>query len=227
MTQKTLCLGVAFLFLLSGVWMGDLSFAVEESHSISREGEPKVELLGTLLGKRHGPIAIFQESRFDRVTLVAINDQIEGWRIARIDLGTVTLVQDGRQFKIALTKRAPQGLLLRVDDQMSVVNTSVLNEILETHSLNKEWGRLKVSPRIEQGRIAGWRIDTLKKGSLLKDVGIREGDIILKVNGKGIGSLQEGFSLAHLLRKSWKENPRLEIQVERKGKPQTLVYLLN
>ncbi|HEX6241175.1 MAG TPA: type II secretion system protein GspC [Polyangiales bacterium] len=80
----------------------------------------------------------------------------------------------------------------------------------------------RFAPRTEEGRPSGMQISKIRDDSLLAHLGLKKGDVIRRLNGFNLGTADgvlEAFG--HL-----SKNDRLNLIIERDGKPETLRYLL-
>jgi hypothetical protein len=64
-------------------------------------------------------------------------------------------------------------------------------------------------------------LSQLRKGNVLEPIGLRKGDILKTVNGEGV-SLTAFFDKQ--TPKAWVNKKRYVLELERNGKPETLIY---
>ncbi len=87
---------------------------------------------------------------------------------------------------------------------------------------NELIAKVRVSP-IPDGttnRLSGFRIDNVPSGSLIEEVGIRNGDVILAVQGKRLQSMQDAWQMFNRVQ----SQSRIEVVLLRNEQPMTLRY---
>ena len=81
----------------------------------------------------------------------------------------------------------------------------------------------QLEPRIINGRTDGFMVSKLNPKSVLTKMGIRRGDVIMKVNNMPIDSPEKALQILQQLR----EARQLTVDLERRDKPMTLFYEIN
>ncbi len=79
---------------------------------------------------------------------------------------------------------------------------------------------MRAGPYREDGQIKGYKIMGLNKSNMLYDLGIRQGDIIMRINGHPIDSTQKLFELWQKL----PQEPKALIDIKRGNETTTLDY---
>lgn len=75
----------------------------------------------------------------------------------------------------------------------------------------------RVVPSFKDGKANGFKIFSIRPGSLYQKIGLQNGDVIRKINGYAIDSPEKALELYAKLR----ESSRIEVELERRGKVQT------
>lgn len=81
----------------------------------------------------------------------------------------------------------------------------------------------QIEPRIVNGRTDGFVVSKLNPRSILTQMGVRRGDVILKVNNMPIDSPEKALQILQQLR----EARQLTVDLERQDKPMTFAYEIN
>jgi len=81
---------------------------------------------------------------------------------------------------------------------------------------------VRVVPYFESGKSAGFKLYSIKAGSLLSKLGLVNGDVLRKVNGYEISSPEKALEVYGML----KSERNVTLDVSRGGKPQTLQYAI-
>jgi type II secretory pathway component PulC len=106
------------------------------------------------------------------------------------------------------------------------VRTKLQRATVETR-LSEEMPRILsqtgLTPRVLEGRVSGFRITRLPRGTLLDDAGIRAGDVLLSINEI---SLDSPYTLIDLYPRLQSED-EIRVVLERAGHTVTYVYNFN
>lgn len=100
------------------------------------------------------------------------------------------------------------------------VERSVVERVL---SDPRQLGALRVVPWIENEAIAGFRVFSVQPGSLISSIGLANGDIVRRVNGYQLDSLETALELLQKLRRS----SRVTIDIEHDARPMRKEILLS
>lgn len=93
----------------------------------------------------------------------------------------------------------------------------VSNATQDIGSLMKQ---VRITPHSENGELAGLRITNIKPGSVFRKIGLRNGDVLASVSGKKITSVEDMVNLYTNL----KSSDRIDVQVKRRNRLQTITY---
>ncbi|MCX8083022.1 MAG: hypothetical protein N3D17_06490 [bacterium] len=98
---------------------------------------------------------------------------------------------------------------------------TALNEIKNDKELFK---KVNVTPKLNSGKIDGFEVNNLPPDSLPYKYGLRDGDIVRRVNGIFIDSISKGFSVANQIIKEGTEI--VTVEVIRNNSPLVLTFRL-
>ncbi len=76
----------------------------------------------------------------------------------------------------------------------------------------------RLVPNLDGESINGFKIFAIKKGTLFNKIGLRNGDIIQKVNDTSLEQAEQGFALFQ----TFQEDQEIVFNIMRKNKPQTI-----
>ncbi|MBW2146175.1 MAG: PDZ domain-containing protein [Deltaproteobacteria bacterium] len=82
--------------------------------------------------------------------------------------------------------------------------------------------QLRVRPHFQDGQPNGFLVTNIRRGTLVEQLGLRNGDIIKRVNGETMNRPDELFQAYQQLQN---EN-MIQLEIERKGQVQTLSYTI-
>lgn len=80
----------------------------------------------------------------------------------------------------------------------------------------------RLVPNLKGESINGFKIFAIKKGTLFNKIGLRNGDIIQKVNDTSLEQAEQGFALYQ----TFQEDQEIVFNIIRKNKPQTISVMI-
>lgn len=90
-----------------------------------------------------------------------------------------------------------------------------------TSNLGDLLQQARAIPNMKNGRLEGFIIADIQKGSIFEKLGIRQNDVIKSVNGESIDSPAKAMELYQALRSN---AAQINLQLERDGRPENLTY---
>lgn len=126
-----------------------------------------------------------------------------------------------RKRKRTTTPRLPKNIadkIEKVSDTEYRIERSAIDAILEQQA--KLVRRTRVRPMKKGGDVVGMRVSSVRRGTLLDSIGIRNGDVIKTINGFDLTDPQKALEAYGRLRSA----SEVKVQIERGGKPVTLEY---
>lgn len=185
---------------------------------------PNLELLGTMLGKPS--VAFIWNPATAGSCLYKVGDTVEGAKVAAIFSGRVVIEKEGAQKELFLVSRrerrsAPVDSFVSKDDS----GTLVINKYEMMAELVKDkaiLSKVKILPLPDAAtnKLRGFKVDNVPEGSIIEEVGIKNGDIICSVQGQKLQSMQEAFGMFNRIQ----NQSRIEVVLLRDETPVTLRY---
>ncbi|TRZ48862.1 MAG: PDZ domain-containing protein [Dehalococcoidia bacterium] len=188
-----------------------------------------LQLKGTLFTESLNPLAVIENTRNGQIIMYELGDDVEGLKIAKISRGEIVLSLKGKEYILSF----PEGGILqpglaadkdgkwynitRDGDTITTDRATVRGAILRVRDIMKD---LKAGPYSEEGKKTGIAITALNEEGILKEIGIKQGDIIKTVNGFTLNSPYQIFNAYRKL----KDNAELKVEITRKGTLLTLTY---
>ncbi|MBI5234967.1 MAG: PDZ domain-containing protein [Deltaproteobacteria bacterium] len=194
--------------------------------------EGEVELLGTVVGPSGLSYAIFRSKRQKPLVVVAKGEKV-------FDAGVLSEILADRALvnanNIVLTFYMPQskppvgaakgaslpssGISMQTGEAEWVVDQKALEHVLST-GMGKLLTEARLLPYSEAGRTVGFRLSEVKTGGIFSTLGLKNGDVIMKVNGLQVDSVEKGVQLLSGL----KGDTNVAIDLMRDGRAQRLQY---
>ena len=189
--------------------------------------------------------AVIEDAATHHQDLYRVGDVIGGARVAAIDWDRVTFARAGREETLELvspdaaagTEAAPAGdsdesrsaatdhpardeRIRRTSENAFVVDRRELDGAAD--NMSALLTQASAIAELRDGRPAGFRLFQIRSDSLFTRLGLQDGDVVQRVNGRAIADPAAllGF-LARL-----KTEPRVALDIVRGDAPRTLVYEL-
>src|SRR5881409_2087341 len=170
--------------------------------------------------------AVIEDTATHRQELYRVGDQVGGARIASIDWDRVTLEDDGGEEVLELsppatapsaeTPAAPAAV--RTAENAFVVDRREVAGAVD--NVSGLMTQLRAVAEVRDGRPAGFRLFQIRDDSLFARLGLRNGDVVERVNGAQVAD--PGALLGFLQR--LRTEPRVALDIVRGDAPRTLVY---
>ena len=201
----------------------------------SRDGASPLRLWGVGLD---GPAAraVIEDTTTHRQELYRVGDRVGGARVAAIDWDRVTLDRPGGEEVLELSPpasppasepaaeaaavpaAAPDGRIRRTGENAFIVDRRELAGAVD--NMSGLMTQLRAVAEVHDGRPAGFRLFQIRGDSLFARLGLRDGDVVQRVNGAAVG---EPAALLGFLQRLRSE-PRVALDIVRADVPRTLVY---
>ncbi|RMF13911.1 MAG: hypothetical protein D6761_10330 [Candidatus Dadabacteria bacterium] len=115
------------------------------------------------------------------------------------------------------------------DVELQIEELSPNNYVIDREQFSDLMGNLgplltqaRVVPNFERGRINGYKIFAIKKGSVFEQIGLRNGDIIQAINGVSVDTPEKALQLFQQL----KSETEFNLELQRGGSPLAYSYQL-
>jgi general secretion pathway protein C len=181
--------------------------------------------------------AVIEDTRTHRQELYAVGDTVAGARVATIDWDRVTLAGPGGRLVLTLEPPADAPAaapadaapapaapatgverIRRTGDNAWIVDRRALTGAADNPSALLT--QLRAVAEIHEGRPAGFRLFRIDADSLFARLGLRDGDVVRRVNGAEVAEPAALLAFLERLR----TEPRVAVDIVRGDRPQTLVY---
>jgi general secretion pathway protein C len=196
----------------------------------SQASELKAKLLGTAPGAGMTSFAII-ESDTDKIQqLYRVGDKLENRTLTSVEWGRVTLRSERGEEVLRIVEpsgmpgQAPApsgpsvGGVLQRSDTDFVVERGEIDKAME--NLNQLFTQMRAVPHFQDGKAAGFRLFAIKQDSVFEKLGLKNGDVISRINGNDLTDPARAMSLIQELR----AEGRITVDVNRNRQPTTLTY---
>ncbi len=191
----------------------------------------RVELMATTVGDpKELSWAILRELDVPRVNVALLGDPVLEGVLLEVGEGYVVIARGDQLERVDLGV-LPRVLTAPVEGpplSSSIErqgNTGTVREELVQHVIanpGEAINEVRFRPQMDAGTLKGFRVDYLKPKSLLATAGFMGGDVIERINGNELNSVENALGLLSSLRTA----KRVEVELRRDGVPTSYVIEL-
>ncbi|HEX7127191.1 MAG TPA: type II secretion system protein GspC [Thermodesulfobacteriota bacterium] len=192
-------------------------------------------LIGTVLAD-DGGFAIIEDTTNRRQELYRLNEVVlRDARLVAIERDRVRLRRGGKTevLELAFVERAPGPVLPPVASAPApgagsgiaqagknryVIDQREIDNALE--NMNQLLTQARMVPFFTAGKAEGFRIFAIRPNSLFEKIGLRDGDVLQRINGNDLTDPGRAFELFEQLR----DEKEISVDLMRNGSRQTLSY---
>lgn len=190
----------------------------------------EIRLWGTVSSKGSSSYAVIESlapgQRRAKQRLYHVGDTVLSASIEQIYRDKVVLVVDGDRQVLGLEDyQGAQSRRKKRPRQPLPANPRKYNRAIKHQQIENAFENLTAV--MKQARIRphtkGMSISNIRRNSIFQKLGLRNGDVIVGVNGEKMGSVDDALSLYYSLR----SGSRVSIDIERRRRPVTINYAIN
>jgi general secretion pathway protein C len=198
-----------------------------------QETKLNLKLWGTVTGSSQNAYAVIEDVKQRVQQLYHIEDALQNAVVKEIHREKVVLEVNGAfevlqmekiqgtagRGKIAglKSKKTPQRSTTPVSKNISIKRERIDEAVNDLGSLMKQ---VRIRPHFKDGQSDGLTLSGIRSNSIFGEMGFRNGDVIVGVDGKNIESVDDALSLYQNLQSAEK----VQIQLRRRGRLQTIDY---
>ncbi len=209
-----------------------ISMTTQQSASTANLGD--LILLGSALGSFRETFALVQKSSSKEERVFRLGDQVfDAGQLVSVRKEFAEILVGGKRVKIlspsypAAAGGAPAqpgsssqagGLATQVSSGSYVIDQRALNAALD--NIGQAMTDARLLPSIKDGKVEGFRASEVRSSGIFAMIGIKNGDVLLRINDFPIDSPEKAIqSLASL-----KGQNRIKLDLVRDGQPSTFNY---
>ncbi len=189
-----------------------------------------LKLWGTVSGNEEQAYAVIEDTQKREQNLYRAGDSIQNAVVKLILRAKVVLRVDGKDEILAMeeikqggTSRRParstsRGSTRPIRTQRVSMKRSMINDAI--NDVSKLMTQVKIQPHMQDGQPNGLAISNIKPNSIFRRMGLRNGDILKKVEGQDIRTVDDALRLYD----SMKTADRVSVEIERRGSMRTIDY---
>ncbi len=198
----------------------------------------QVRLRGTVYREKGNSLAIIEDLKTRKQDLYHVGDMILGEaKLIAVSRNKVYLERNGKQEVLEVYEKGeerasempaekppvrrpiPTGTgIKRLSADQYRIPREDLKDAFE--NMNQLLTQVRVVPNFKDGEPDGFKLLSIKRGSLVHQAGLRDGDIVKRVNGIEIDSPEKAFEVYEQV----KNEPLITVEVVRGGSRKTFRY---
>ena len=205
---------------------------VEEKVDITelKKTELKLKLWGTVTGQTTETYAVIEDTKLRKQTLYQVDDTVQNAIVKEIHREKVILDVDGtyevlemEKIKSASASSARRSASApRANEPPTQTNITLARDKIEAavNNLNTLMKQIRIRPHFKDGKPDGLTISGIRSKSIFSEMGLRNGDVIIGVDGNNIESVDDALKLYESLQSA----NSVQVQVRRRGQLRTIDY---
>jgi general secretion pathway protein C len=193
-------------------------------------------LAGTITGPGGYSWAILQEKGSRKQQILRIHGSIDGGKIVSVTRKQIQIERDGNRETLTLSEEEAQPRSLgksipppppspsgkeevkRLSANRFLVNREDVTAAVG--DINRFMTQARLRPHFESGKPAGFSVSEIVPGSLMEKLGLKNNDVIKKVNGMAVSRPEEVMQAYAQLQ----QDSNIELEIDRGGRMEILRY---
>ncbi len=196
----------------------------EEQIAALKPTRLNVVLIGTVSGPERVAFAVIEEKGKKEQGLYQIGDQIQGALIKKVLRGKVILEVKGKdeilEMEQAKTGKGRPGGAGGGGGEGYTITVAQDDLQKSLGNINSLLTQVRIQPLIKDGKPDGLVLSHVKSGSIFDKLGLKNGDVVKKIDNKEIKSPDDAFAFYNRL----KSGAELSLEIGRGAETKTLNY---
>ena len=186
----------------------------------------KLVLKGLYGSEFSGFAIVAKKASPKKTSIVSVGEMYEGYMLKRIELTQVTFSKNNQDYILELEQSKTlksSNAITKVKAQAGVpISKAVAKRDINYYAKNpnKIWKDIAINEVKKNGKIEGFKVNRIKKGSKFAELGLEVGDVIIRANNIDLNSYNEAIKL-------YKEIDNidvLELVVKRNNQEKEILY---
>ncbi|MEA2626229.1 MAG: ral secretion pathway protein [Candidatus Binatota bacterium] len=201
---------------------------VEETAPAPTVSPLKAKLLGTAPGHGMDSFAIIEDESDRKQELYRVGDRLQDRTVSRIEWDHVILKNGSQEETLKLAEQAgrpgsfaaaaAEEGIQKLGETSFVVDRSEVDQAME--NMNQVFTQIRAVPHFQDGKASGFRVFAIRRDSIFDKIGLKNGDVIARINGQELSDPARAMSMIQELRSS----TNVSVEVMRNRQPTTLSY---
>jgi len=198
-----------------------------------KQTELNLKLWGTVFGKGNTNYAVIEVKKTRKQNLYKKGDSLEDAVVKMILREKVILEVNGKDEVLTMEKvetgrsatktrgrtanfsRPGAKRSQKINLKRSLIEDSIKD-------ISKLMTQIKIRPHMENGEASGLKLSSIKPNSIFRRMGLRNGDVLMGVDGENIQTVDDALKLYENL----KTSSSVQVDVKRRGSIRTINYMI-
>ena len=190
-----------------------------------KQTELKLKLWGTVTGNKNEIYAVIEDSKDKKQNLYRIGDTAQNAIVKKILREKVILNVNGKDEFLEMEEMYSSGKSIKrygspsakISQKKVIKRSQIEKAVTNISQLMKQ---VKIRPHFEDGISDGLSLSGIRPNSIFRKMGLRNGDILVGVEGNTIESVDDALKLYESL----KTSSSVTLEIKRHGRPQTINF---
>lgn len=203
--------------------------------------ETLIEILGIVYFPYGNSYAVIKDKKTNTESIYKEGDVVANAKILKIEMNKVYFEYDNKTISLNLENKSESPALVISKENIekkeaNVITAKVPEKVISmnvnfdetiTNLVNDKSliENVNIIPNVNEGKIDGFKVSNLPENSIPYQYGLRNGDIIRRVNGILIDSIATGFNVYNQIKNS--NIDIVTVEIIRNNQPILLTYRLN
>ena len=187
-------------------------------------------LKGLYGNESYGYAIVAKKATPKKTEIIAVGELFEGYKLYMIELNQVVFTKSSKEYVLKLTESEIKNSqrINRVKRKKSSNRSSanaekeVTRADINSYAKNpsKIWKDISIVPLKKSGKIVGFKVTRIKKGSKMAELGLEKGDVIIEANNIKLSSFKDAIKLYKNINKL----DTISLIVERNNEEKEIIY---
>ena len=158
-----------------------------------------MELTGIYMESKKSGYVVFYDKKDKKQHILSIDERYKGYRLDSLSKYEAIFVRNGKRYRLSFKSDSsipiePESLVQTTEDEPIRLVPKKLVKKYRT-DFNAIWKDISIKEIVRYGKISGFKIQSIKKGSVFDQLGLQKEDIIIEVNDKPIKTYKAAFDI--------------------------------
>lgn len=158
-----------------------------------------MELTGIYMESEKSGYVVFYDKKDKKQHILSIDEVYKGYKLDSLSKYEAIFIRNSKRYRLSFKNDSsipiePESLTQIPDEEPIRL---VPKKLVKKYSTDFKaiWKDISIKEIIKHGKISGFRIQSVKKGSVFDQLGLQKGDIIIEVNDKPIKTYKAAFDI--------------------------------
>ena len=199
-----------------------------------KQTELNLKLWGTVFGTGNTNYAVIEVKKTRKQNLYKKGDTLEEAVVKMILREKVILEVNGKDEVLTMekvknsrssTKRTGRTANFSRPGATRTQKINLKRSLIEDSikDISKLMTQIKIRPHMENGEAGGLKLSSIKPNSIFRRMGLRNGDVLMGVDGQNIQTVDDALKLYENL----KTSSSVKVDIKRRGRIRTIDYMIH